>query len=89
MNDMETEKPLGFSAMRRIVDPIGYHLTECFHLLGLFAISGAAVWAAMKAFFEMTTRGHASIEDLLFLFIYTQFTPEPENPSDRCRGSCL
>jgi protein PsiE len=49
MNDMETEKPLGVSAMRRIVDPIGYLLTEGFHLLGLFAIGGAAVWAAMKA----------------------------------------
>ena len=72
MNDMETEKPLGVSAMRRIVDPIGYLLTEGFHLLGLFAIGGAAVWAAMKAFFEMTTRGHASIEDLLLLFIYLE-----------------
>jgi protein PsiE len=72
MNDMETEKPLGFSAMRRIVDPIGYLLTEGFHLLGLFAIGGAAVWAAVKAFFEMTTRGHASIEDLLLLFIYLE-----------------
>lgn len=69
---METEKPLGVSAMRRIVDPIGYLLTEGFHLLGLFAIGGAAVWAAMKAFFEMTTRGHASIEDLLLLFIYLE-----------------
>jgi phosphate starvation-inducible membrane PsiE len=72
MNDMEAEKPLGFSAMHRIVDPIGYLLTEGFHLLGLFAIGGAAVWAAMKAFFEMTTRGHASIEDLLLLFIYLE-----------------
>ncbi len=72
MNDGETEKPLGVSSMRRIVDPIGFLLTEGFHLLGLFAIGGAAVWAAMKAFFEMTVRGHASIEDLLLLFIYLE-----------------
>ncbi len=72
MNDMETEKPLGVESMRRIVDPIGFLLTEGFHLLGLFAIGGATVWAATKAFLEMTAKGHASIEDLLLLFIYLE-----------------
>ncbi len=72
MNDMETERPPRVSSMRRVVDPVGYLLTEGFHLLGLFAIGGATVWAAMKAFFEMTVKGHASIEDLLLLFIYLE-----------------
>ncbi|MFZ3182030.1 MAG: hypothetical protein WA156_17925 [Methylocystis silviterrae] len=39
--------------MRRLLDlmdPLGYLLTEVFHLLGLFAIGGATVWAAAKAF---------------------------------------
>jgi protein PsiE len=65
-------KPEVVRRMRRIVDPIGYLLTEGFHLLGLFAIGGATVWAAFKAFLEMSARGHASIEDLLLLFIYLE-----------------
>lgn len=72
MNDMEIEKPPCVSSMRGIVDPIGDLLTESFHLLGLFAIGGAAVWAATRAFFEMTMKGHASIEDPLLLFIYLE-----------------
>ncbi|MGD9656697.1 MAG: phosphate-starvation-inducible protein PsiE [Methylocystis sp.] len=62
-------------AVRRmldLLDPIGYLLTEVFHLLGLFAIGGATVWAAAKAFLEMMTKGHATIEDLLLLFIYLE-----------------
>ncbi|MGD9542654.1 MAG: phosphate-starvation-inducible protein PsiE [Methylocystis sp.] len=54
------------------IDPIGYLLTEVFHLLGLFAIGGATVWAAAKAFLDMATKGHATIEDLLLLFIYLE-----------------
>ena len=40
--------------------------------MGLFAIGGATVWAAVKAFYDMTANGHASIEDLLLLFIYLE-----------------
>ncbi len=45
---------------------------ETFHLLGLFAIGAATVWSAGLAFIEMTHKGHASIEDLLLLFIYLE-----------------
>ncbi|MBI1980109.1 MAG: phosphate-starvation-inducible PsiE family protein [Methylocystis sp.] len=72
MKDLDRE---GASAVRRMldrVDPIGYLLTEGFHLLALFAIGGATVWAATKAFLEMTAKGHATIEDLLLLFIYLE-----------------
>lgn len=55
-----------------LIDPVGYLLTEVFHLLGLFAIGGATVWAAAKAFLDMATKGHATIEDLLLLFIYLE-----------------
>ena len=58
--------------MLDLIDPIGYLLTEVFHLLGLFAIGAATVWAATKAFLEMSAKGHASIEDLLLLFIYLE-----------------
>lgn len=73
--DMGYETVLKTSATQRIrerVDPIGHFLAEGFHFLGLFAIGGATVWAAVKAFFDMSAKGHASIEDLLLLFIYLE-----------------
>ena len=58
--------------LRRAVDPIGNLLSEAFHLLGLFAIGAATVWAAASAFVAMVAKGHASLEDLLLLFIYLE-----------------
>jgi protein PsiE len=58
--------------MRMLVDPIGKFLTDGFHLLGLFAIGGATVWAAGAAFYAMVQKGSPSIEDLLLLFIYLE-----------------
>jgi phosphate starvation-inducible membrane PsiE len=58
--------------MRDLIDPVGHFLTEAFHFLGLFAIGGATVWAAGHAFAGMIQKGHASIEDLLLLFIYLE-----------------
>mgnify|MGYP001443674091 CR=1 FL=1 len=58
--------------MRRLADPVGHFLTEAFHFLGLFAIGGATVWAAVHTFAGMIGKGHASIEDLLLLFIYLE-----------------
>jgi phosphate starvation-inducible membrane PsiE len=47
-------------------------LVDAFHYLALFAIGGAIVWSAAVAFFGMATKGHASIEDILLLFIYLE-----------------
>jgi phosphate starvation-inducible membrane PsiE len=58
--------------LRELADPIGDLLTEAFHFIGLFAIGGATVWAAVHAFLGMIGKGHASIEDLLLLFIYLE-----------------
>jgi len=58
--------------LRELVDPIGGLLSEAFHLLGLFAIGAATVWAAAEAFFDMVAKGRASLEDLLLLFIYLE-----------------
>ena len=38
----------------------------------LFAIGAATVWAAASAFVAMVAKGHASLEDLLLLFIYLE-----------------
>jgi len=58
--------------VQRIAQPIGHFLTETFHLIGLFAIGGATVWAGVVFFIELLGKGHASIEDLLLLFIYLE-----------------
>jgi phosphate starvation-inducible membrane PsiE len=58
--------------IRTFTDPVGRLLTEGFHLLGLFAIGGATVWAAGAAFYGMMQKGSPSIEDLLLLFIYLE-----------------
>jgi protein PsiE len=55
-----------------LAHPVGQFLTSGFHLLGLFAIGAATVWAAGAAFLSMIQKGHASIEDLLLLFIYLE-----------------
>ncbi|HEY5207254.1 MAG TPA: phosphate-starvation-inducible PsiE family protein [Roseiarcus sp.] len=58
--------------MLSFVDPLGRLLTDGFHILALFAIGGATVWAGAVAFRAMVEKGSASIEDLLLLFIYLE-----------------
>ncbi len=72
MADRTSTKSFAARRMREIADPVGHFLTEAFHFLGLFAIGGATVWAAIHAFLGMIAKGHASIEDLLLLFIYLE-----------------
>ena len=54
------------------IDRFGGLLVEGFHYLALFAIGGAIVWSAVFAFIGMAGKGHASIEDILLLFIYLE-----------------
>jgi len=58
--------------LRLFVHRSGNILVEGFHLLGLFAIGASTVWASVATFLDMVARGHASIEDLLLLFIYLE-----------------
>jgi protein PsiE len=58
--------------MRGKIDRLGGMLVESFHYLALFAIGGAIVWSAAFAFIGMAGKGHASIEDILLLFIYLE-----------------
>ncbi len=51
---------------------IGNLLVDGFHFLALFAIGGAIVWSAIFAFSTMISKGHASIGDILLLFIYLE-----------------
>ncbi|MFN0039302.1 MAG: phosphate-starvation-inducible protein PsiE [Burkholderiales bacterium] len=58
--------------MREKIDRFGGLLVEGFNYLGLFAIGSAIVWSAIVAFIDMAGKGHASIDDILLLFIYLE-----------------
>jgi len=58
--------------VHRFSDNAGNLLVDAFHYVALFAIGGAIVWSAAIAFIEMGSNGHASIEDILLLFIYLE-----------------
>lgn len=53
--------------------PIGMLLVDLFHFAGLFLIGAATVWSAGYAFLDLVgKRPHATIEDLLLLFIFLE-----------------
>lgn len=58
--------------LNRFSELVGALLVDAFHYLALFAIGGAIVWSAVYAFAGMAGKGHASIEDILLLFIYLE-----------------
>src|SRR5690349_21870813 len=58
--------------MHAKIDRFGTLLVDGFHCVALFAIGGAIVWSAAIAFIGMVGKGHASIEDILLLFIYLE-----------------
>lgn len=58
--------------MSRRANAIGNVLVDAFHYLALFAIGATIVWSAVVAFIGMAGKGHASIDDILLLFIYLE-----------------
>ena len=58
--------------IHNFADVVGKLLADGFHYLALFAIGGAIVWSAGVAFIDMAGKGHASIDDILLLFIYLE-----------------
>ena len=72
MNDAPKLKLPSGRSLRHRVDPLGNLLAEGFHLVGLFAIGAATVWAAYTAFANMVSHGTARLDDLLLLFIYLE-----------------
>ena len=55
-----------------IVDKVGHTLVDIFHRLALFGIGAATVWAAGWTFFELFQKHHATVGDLLLMFIYLE-----------------
>ena len=58
--------------LNRLSQDIGNLLVDAFHYLALFAIGATIVWSAVYAFIDMSGKGHASIDDILLLFIYLE-----------------
>ncbi len=50
----------------------GNLLVDSVHNLALFAIGGTIVWSAVHAFIMMMTKGGATIDAILLLFIYLE-----------------
>lgn len=59
-------------SLDRYANVLGDLLVEAFHLIALFAIGGTVAWSAGVAFLHMVAAGHASVEDVLLLFIYLE-----------------
>jgi protein PsiE len=51
---------------------LGHRLVRVFHLLALFVIGGTSAWSAAAAYLEMIRVGHASLHDILLLFVYLE-----------------
>ena len=54
------------------LDQLGNVCVGIFHRIALFGIGAATVWAAGWTFFELFQKHHASIQDLLLLFIFLE-----------------
>ena len=51
---------------------IGNLMVEVFHYLALFAIGATIVWSAVVEYIHIMQSGHASLKDILLLFIYLE-----------------
>lgn len=58
--------------LHNMADSVGTFLVDAFHYLALFAIGATVFWAGAHAFAGMAAKGHASIDDILLLFIYLE-----------------
>lgn len=70
-------KPKWATTLQKDIDELakglGTVLVDSFHYLALFAIGATIVWSAVTAFIGMAAaKGHASIDDILLLFIYLE-----------------
>ena len=54
------------------IDHIGDTVVSVFHKLALFGIGAATVWTAGWTFVELFQKHHATVSDLLLMFIYVE-----------------
>jgi phosphate starvation-inducible membrane PsiE len=56
----------------RVIQRFGDGLVDIFHYLALFGIGATIVWSAVHDYLEMMEAGHATLEEILLLFIYLE-----------------
>jgi protein PsiE len=54
------------------IEHVGNQLTDGFHLVGLFVVGVAIVWASWAEVFHIVREGGPTIKDILLLFIYLE-----------------
>jgi len=72
MSNQEQKNPDVVERMEKYLIPAGNFMVSIFHHIALFVIGLATVWSASFAVLDMFKKSHASIEDLLLLFIYLE-----------------
>jgi len=60
------------SSRNALMDKFGNSMVALFHRIALFGIGAATIWAAGVTFVGIFMQTHASIGDLLLLFIYLE-----------------
>ena len=55
-----------------LIHKIGDILVDSFHYLALFGIGATIVWSAVHEYIVMMKSGHATLEEILLLFIYLE-----------------
>lgn len=60
------------SSLPARVEKAGNLLVDIFHTVGLFVIGATVVWSAVQAYIPMVESGHATLKDILLLFIYLE-----------------
>lgn len=55
-----------------LIHKLGDALVDGFHYIALFGIGFTIVWSAVHDYIEMMKTGHATLEDILLLFIYIE-----------------
>jgi protein PsiE len=56
----------------QFIQKAGDLLVDLFHYLALFGIGATIVWSALHDYIDMMRVGHATLEDILLLFIYLE-----------------
>ena len=55
-----------------LIEKLGDGLVDVFHYLALFCIGSTIVWSGVHDYLGMMRAGHATLEDILLLFIYLE-----------------
>ncbi len=61
-----------FRDFEKSADRLGAAVIKLFHLAALFVIGATVVWSGWQAYLDIMAKGHATLDDILLLFIYLE-----------------